>query len=109
MGKNRSFISIIRNIPLVFRYLFDPEVPFTKKLFILAGLAYFLSPVDLIPDPILGFGFLDDVGILFLILMKLADQLEAYVNKNKKENKGKGDGDVVDIEFEILDDEEQQK
>lgn len=52
------------NIPAVFIALKDKETPFTAK--VLAGLTvgYALSPIDLIPDFIPIFGYLDDMIIL---------------------------------------------
>ena len=41
-------------------------------------LAYIISPVDLIPDYILGFGQLDDIGILGLSLYYLEKDLLKY-------------------------------
>lgn len=44
------------------------------KLLVLGGVAYFVNPFDLIADPIISLGFLDDVGILTLIHQKLRGQ-----------------------------------
>jgi uncharacterized membrane protein YkvA (DUF1232 family) len=43
-----------------------------------AGLAYFLSPIDLIPDFILGVGLLDDVAVLAWIMRTWGHELEAF-------------------------------
>lgn len=45
---------------------------------IVAGLAYLVSPLDMIPDFILGLGFLDDLSILTYIVSKLASELDSY-------------------------------
>jgi len=51
----------------------------TKSIIaIVAGLLYFLSPVDLIPDFILGFGFIEDVFIIGLVIKQVAKDLEKY-------------------------------
>jgi uncharacterized membrane protein YkvA (DUF1232 family) len=39
----------------------DPRVPWYARLFAAAVVAYALSPVDLIPDPIPVLGYLDDL------------------------------------------------
>ena len=41
------------------------------QFLILGGLAYFLNPMDLIADPIVGLGFADDVGIFTVIQQRL--------------------------------------
>jgi uncharacterized membrane protein YkvA (DUF1232 family) len=45
---------------------------------VLAGLLYFISPLDLIPDFIAGLGFVDDAYILTLIYRKISKDLEKY-------------------------------
>lgn len=45
---------------------------------VLAALAYFLDPEDLIPDATPGFGFLDDAIMVELINRELKHEIEAY-------------------------------
>lgn len=45
---------------------------------IVAGLAYFVSPLDLIPDFLLGFGMLDDVAVLAWIMRTWDHELDAF-------------------------------
>lgn len=56
----------VRTLRLVWRLLNDPRVPGLSKLIIPGAIAYVLSPIDLIPDMILGLGQLDDVAIVML-------------------------------------------
>ncbi|NLH81780.1 MAG: DUF1232 domain-containing protein [Phyllobacteriaceae bacterium] len=42
----------------------DPTTPRRVKLTLLAALAYFVAPVDLIPDVLPLLGFTDDAGVL---------------------------------------------
>ena len=42
---------------------FDPQTPLRVKGILLAALAYFVMPVDLVPDFIAGFGFTDDAAV----------------------------------------------
>ena len=43
-----------------------------------AGLLYFVSPLDFVPDFIFGLGFIDDVYILTLVYKQVAKDLEKY-------------------------------
>jgi uncharacterized membrane protein YkvA (DUF1232 family) len=45
---------------------------------VIGGLLYFLSPIDLIPDFILGLGFMDDIFIIGYVYNKVAKELEKY-------------------------------
>src|SRR3546814_7110156 len=44
---------------------FDPKTPRPVKAMLLAALAYFVVPSDMIPDFIAGLGFTDDATVLF--------------------------------------------
>lgn len=57
---------VARTLRLVWRLLNDARVPAWPKLIIPASFLYVLSPIDIIPDVILGLGQLDDVGIVML-------------------------------------------
>jgi len=58
----------LRTLQLVWRLVFDSRVSFLPKLIIPATFAYVISPIDLIPDVILGLGQLDDIGVVMLAI-----------------------------------------
>ena len=43
----------------------DPATPTRVKVILLSALAYFVVPVDAIPDFVAGLGFTDDAAVLF--------------------------------------------
>ncbi|KPY43421.1 Uncharacterized protein ALO48_02279 [Pseudomonas syringae pv. rhaphiolepidis] len=45
---------------------------------IVAGLMYFLSPLDAIPDWIPGLGMFDDIAVLAWLTKHLSDELDAF-------------------------------
>lgn len=45
---------------------------------IIGSLLYFISPIDVIPDFILGLGFLDDAFIIGYVFNKVAKELDKY-------------------------------
>ncbi|MBQ0018413.1 MAG: DUF4112 domain-containing protein [Clostridiales bacterium] len=47
-------------------------------IWIMAGMLYFLAPVDFVPDAIPGIGKVDDVAILAYVLKKVEPDLEKY-------------------------------
>ncbi|MFI8502351.1 YkvA family protein [Streptomyces sp. NPDC085524] len=49
------------------RLLLDAGIPLRDKALFWVAVAYTLSPVDLIPDPV----YLDDIGVLLLALRAL--------------------------------------
>ncbi len=54
-------------------------------LMILAGILYFVSPLDLVPDWIFGLGLLDDATVLAFIINRLDKEIGLY--KTWKNNK----------------------
>ncbi len=42
----------------------DPKTPTKAKAILLAAVAYFVLPIDAVPDVILGLGFTDDAAVL---------------------------------------------
>ncbi len=59
-------------------------IPIGSVIAIFASLLYFVSPLDFIPDFILGLGFIDDIYILTLVYKQVSKDLEKY--KHWKEN-----------------------
>src|SRR5262245_42157244 len=47
---------------------FDASTPLRVKGILLAALAYFILPFDIVPDLILGLGFTDDMTVLITAL-----------------------------------------
>lgn len=54
------------------------QLPEDERTEILASLAYFCEPQDLVPDNIPGLGYLDDAIMIELVLQDMSLDLEAY-------------------------------
>ncbi len=54
----------------------DPETPLRVKATLLAALAYFVLPTDIIPDFIAGFGFTDDATVLMAAIGLVSSHLK---------------------------------
>jgi len=54
-------------------------------LMIVTGLVYFVVPVDIIPDWIIGLGFIDDATVLSLIINNIGKEISKYRKWQKKE------------------------
>jgi uncharacterized membrane protein YkvA (DUF1232 family) len=55
------------------------EIPWTSFVMIVASVIYFIMPVDLIPDFILGFGLLDDAALLGWIVKTFTADIDAFI------------------------------
>ncbi|KMY49264.1 YkvA family protein [Peribacillus loiseleuriae] len=54
------------------------QIPTRSLLIIFAAIAYFVSPIDLMPDFIFGFGLLDDVAVLTFAFKQIEHDIEAF-------------------------------
>lgn len=54
------------------------QIPVGSILMILAGLLYFVSPIDAILDFIPGLGITDDAVVLGFVIKQLGSELEKY-------------------------------
>ncbi len=55
----------------------DPRTPRPVKAMLLAALAYFVVPSDMIPDFVAGLGFTDDATVLFATLRMVGAHITA--------------------------------
>ncbi len=103
---------LLRRIGAI-RYLMkDSSVPFSQKALIVFGIIYLISPIDLIPFPVLGFGIIDDLALWVFILSYLKDQLDKYdTNEGKKNSskKYKGKKIIDSVEYEIKKDDHENR
>jgi uncharacterized membrane protein YkvA (DUF1232 family) len=68
-GDRRSpsfWVAVIRHLRLAWRLFWDRRVPLWAKLVPMAALAYVVSPVDFLPDFVIGLGQLDDLTLFLL-------------------------------------------
>ncbi len=78
LAQLKGKLSFKRDLIALYKFMKDPAVSFIKKSLAVFALAYFILPLDSIPDisPIIG--FLDDVGIVAMIVRYLSKELERY-------------------------------
>lgn len=62
MGRSKTSVWML--VPNLLRTLVRGDVALKSKLILIAGLVYLISPIDLLPDVIVGFGWLDDLVIV---------------------------------------------
>jgi len=60
---------------------FDRDTPFRVRAILVGALAYFVLPLDIIPDVLLGLGFTDDLAVL----MTAFNAVQAHVKPEHRE------------------------
>jgi uncharacterized membrane protein YkvA (DUF1232 family) len=54
------------------------EVPWQTLVMLVASIVYFVMPIDLIPDVVVGLGMLDDVAVLGWTLRAFSSDIDAF-------------------------------
>jgi len=87
---------------LLSRLALDGRVPIQAKAKVAAGIAYFMTPLDMIPDFLGPPGFLDDVVVAAWILESLVSELNA-LDPSILEEHWEGEKDVLEQITYIID------
>ena len=74
--------SLWQQARLIMRLMGDADVPIWLKALPIAAVAYFLMPLDFVPDVIPALGQMDDLGI-FIVGMKMFVDLAPVTAVNK--------------------------
>ncbi len=64
------------------------QVSAKALLMIVTAIVYFVSPIDLIPDFILGLGFIDDATVLAWTIRACASDLAAFIEWERSQPQG---------------------
>jgi uncharacterized membrane protein YkvA (DUF1232 family) len=66
--KALRYIPFIEEVVAAYYAMLDPRTPAKPRLILIGALAYFVTPFDIVPDILLGLGFVDDISILMAAL-----------------------------------------
>jgi uncharacterized membrane protein YkvA (DUF1232 family) len=84
---------------LMWKLSVDPDVSGKDKIKLAAAIAYFISPIDLIPEAIVGpIGYLDDIVLAAHVLNGIVNHTDPEVLRRH----WCGDDDVLDVIRRIL-------
>ena len=104
------FRVLLKRIRAMKFFIRDKKVPKRKKIIVLAGILYLILPIDLIPEPILIFGIVDDIVLWTFIIWYLKDELDKYwlgEDEVKPKKKYRGKNIIEDVNYEVKKDKEQ--
>jgi len=108
-AKGLGFVAeMVKRLRLVWQLFWDGRVPMWTKLVLPASLLYLISPVDFVPDVLLGLGQLDDLGVILLgiaLFIRLCppEIVQAYLNQ--LEYGDLDDDEVVDTTYSVMDED----
>lgn len=84
---------------LMVKLSLDPAVPAVKKVKLAAAITYFISPLDFIPEIIVGpLGYIDDISIAAYVMNDIINNVDPLIIKKH----WSGDRDILDVIKTIL-------
>ncbi|MEM6666041.1 MAG: YkvA family protein [Pseudomonadota bacterium] len=92
-----KFKAVARNVPFsrdllaAYYCALDTATPFRVRATLLGALVYFITPIDMLPDFIMGLGFTDDAAVLYAAIRAVAGSV-------KPEHYQKADDNLQDNE-----------
>ncbi|MFC1558350.1 YkvA family protein [candidate division KSB1 bacterium] len=89
-GKHSDIVLLAPDIfMLLLRLLKDDRVPLKYKGIVTAAVTYFISPIDIIPEALVGpFGYTDDIIIAVMVLNKIINETSEEVVVENWSGKG---------------------
>lgn len=102
-GRDNRWAEYILAVPdmfhLLVKLILDPAVPDAYKARLGLGLAYFISPIDLIPEALLGpIGYVDDLAVAAYILHSMINETDPELVRKH----WAGDQDVLRLVQQII-------
>ena len=102
-GKTNKWTEVLLFAPDLFHLLcklsIDPAVPVKEKAKLAGAIAYFVSPIDLIPEAIVGpVGYVDDIALAAYVLNSIVNKTSPDVVRKH----WAGDGDILEVIKHIL-------
>ncbi|WP_053956861.1 YkvA family protein [Inediibacterium massiliense] len=97
----KKSIKVFKKTKGIYKFIKDPEVSKWKKIMIFGAIVYVISPIDLIPDPVFGLGWIDDGIVIGYIISRISNELDKYIEKDSVSfKKGKI---IEDVDYRIDD------
>ena len=102
-GKDHKWSEYLLAAPDLFHLLcklsIDKDVPVKEKAKLAGVIAYFVSPIDLVPEAIVGpIGYIDDISLAAYVLNQILNNTDPEIIKRH----WAGEGDVLELIQRIL-------
>jgi uncharacterized membrane protein YkvA (DUF1232 family) len=95
LKRSLARIPFAEDVLAAFYCAFDPATPLKVKGILLGALAYFIMPIDVIPDVLLGLGFTDDMAVLYTAISMIRSHMTQAHRDRAKETLDKLKAETV--------------
>lgn len=92
-GKLKRFagrVPFVEDAVAAYYCALDPETPLRVRGTLLGALAYFILPIDIVPDFILGVGFTDDAAVIAMAIRLVSQHIKPVHRVAASHALGKG-------------------
>ncbi len=86
------------SVKLLMRLARDPRIPLRRKIPVVAAIGYAVSPIDVIPDFLLGVGMLDDAVVISFALDNLLSDTDPEILREHWD----GTQDALDLAISLM-------
>ncbi len=94
------FSEMIKHLKAMYLCFFHSEnLSIADRAWLAAALLYFINPIDLIPDFIVGGGYTDDAAVAGFVFLKLSKILLSYMSKSTENTHTDSDTKVPFLGF----------
>ena len=88
LKRSLRFIPFVEDLVASYHCAMDPKTPLASRGILLAALAYFVLPFDIVPDFILGLGFTDDIAVLWAAFRTVSQNITPEHYEKARETLG---------------------
>jgi uncharacterized membrane protein YkvA (DUF1232 family) len=84
IGKQKALVEVWDRLHLLFDLVTEwrkgeyKKIPKGSIIMIIATIIYFVSPIDIVPDFLIGLGILDDAAVIGFTLRQIASDLDDF-------------------------------
>ena len=103
-------LKFFKRVSVLYKYILDKDVSILKKLLVISMIIYVFSPLDIIPEVVLGFGFIDDTLLAVYVISSISKELDKYISRGEEENTDIDKGKIIDyVKYKVEDEEHDEE
>lgn len=68
-------VKVLHPLLSLYYLMHDGKISLAEKAYIVGALGYFILPIDVLPDFIVGLGYTDDLAVLMLLVKHFKDNI----------------------------------
>lgn len=103
-------LKFFKRVSVLYKYILDKDVSILKKLLVISMIIYVFSPLDIIPEVVLGFGFIDDTLLAVYVISSISKELDKYISRGEEENTDIDKGKIIDyVKYKVEDEDHDEE